>query len=759
MLPEGIAAHIFGVRHHGPGSARSLRRAMEALEPEAVLVEGPPEADSLVALAANPGMRPPVALLAYALDDPRRAAFFPFADFSPEWVAIQYALARHLPLHFIDLPMSHQLGLASAEAPSEPTEPPPEAADAPPEPPQLHLDPLGALARAAGYRDGERWWERMVEQRQEGADLFTAILEAMAALRQASPPSGDPLEALREAAMRQAIRLALEAGGGPVAVVCGAWHAPALTQLPPASDDQALLENLPQLEVAVTWTPWTYGRLSRFSGYGAGVDSPGWYHHLWSAPDRLAIRWMTRIAHLLRREGVEASTAQVIDAVRLADSLAALRDLSLPGLPELNEATRATLCFGSDLPMRLIHQKLIVGERLGAVPDETPMAPLQQDLRRAQKRLRLPADAAPRQLDLDQRKPMHLGRSHLLHRLALLGIPWGEPLRSHGGRGSFHEVWRLQWQPEFDVRLIEASMWGNTVETAATAFAVHAAQEASDLPALVALVNQTLLADLPQAIEQLMSRLQAETALSGDVPGLMEALPPLAHILRYGNVRQTDAQMVGGVVDGLVARLCIGLPGACASLDDDAARAMRDRLQPVHQAVGILQNEAHVDAWHRTLGQLADQRGLHGLIAGCSCRLLLDDRQLDPQQVARRMRLALTTAVEPSQAAAWVEGFLGGSGLILLHDEALLGILDHWVTNLSGQSFQALFPLLRRTFALFPPAERRQIGERLSRVGALAAPGAEAGPQLDLERAQAVLPMVARLLGLPLPGGPEEDGP
>src|SRR5712691_10740385 len=84
-------ATLYGVRHHGPGSARSLRAALEEQRPDVVLIEGPPEADGLVALAADPEMRPPVALLGYVPGEPKTAAFWPFAVFSPEWQAIGYA--------------------------------------------------------------------------------------------------------------------------------------------------------------------------------------------------------------------------------------------------------------------------------------------------------------------------------------------------------------------------------------------------------------------------------------------------------------------------------------------------------------------------------------------------------------------------------------------------------------------------------------------------------------------------------------------
>lgn len=677
-----MSVHIFGIRHHGPGSARSLRDALEQLQPDAILVEGPPDADPVLLLLNAPQMQPPVALLIYVPDQPHRSVYYPFAVFSPEWQALHYGLTNNVPVRFIDLPQAHQL----ADKPTstdDPTESETDAMDNVPndsdptvisEADKIRFDPLGWLGKAAGYSDGERWWEHMVEQRRNSVDLFAAILEAMSALRGEAQQSEDPIEAQREAYMRSCIRAAGESYQ-KIAVVCGAWHSPALAQMPPEKEDNALLKSLPKIKVQATWVPWTYGRLAYRSGYGAGVQSPGWYHHLWTTSDQIVIRWMVQVAQLLREQDLDASSANLIEAVRLAESLAALRDRPLPGLPELNQATQAVLCFGSDLPMRLIHEKLIVGERLGEVPDETPMIPLQQDLVKQQKRLRMPAEATQKTLDLDLRKPNDLERSHLLHRLTLLGIPWGELQRTSGKKGTFHELWRLQWQPEFVVTLISSGIWGNTISEAAASYARDTADRANELPILTRLLNQVLLADLPDAVSHLMTRLQAEAAITSDVAHLMSALPPLTNILRYGNVRKTDTEMVSHVVDGLVARICIGLPGACASLDDDAATAMYEKLNAVNSAIALLQNNEHLASWHKVLTQMSEQ-GLHGIISGRCCRLLMDASTFDADEAARRMGLALSTANEPPQAAAWVEGFLKGSGLLLLHDDKLWQVLD-----------------------------------------------------------------------------------
>lgn len=745
-----MSVTVFGIRHHGPGSARSLALALRELKPDALLVEGPPDADELLALASHSSMRPPVALLVYPPDEPKRAVYFPFAEFSPEWQAIRYALEHEVPVRFMDLPQAVQLALRepAEDGPDPKTETQPETP---------RQDPLRLIAEAAGYGDGELWWEQVVEQRRDGRDLFAALLELMATLREETADdvtSTDKMEALREAHMRQTIRRAEREGFERVAVVCGAWHAPALSQTTSTErEDAALLKGLPGRKVAATWAPWTYGRLTYRSGYGAGVQSPGYYQYLWSSPANVTASWMARVAQLLRGEDMDASSASVIEAVRLAEALAALRGRAVPGLPELNDATRAVLCFGDDTPLRLVAEKLIVGETLGEVPEETPGSPLQQDLSRAQKRLRLPPEASDRILDLDLRKPNDLERSRLLHRLKLLGVHWGRVERARG-KGTFHEVWRLRWEPELTVALIEAGARGNTIHDAATAFALEQAARARELPGLTAIVEQTLLADLAEAVGGVVKRLQEVAALSGDIPHAMDALAPLASVLRYGSVRQTDTRLVRQVVDGLITRVAIGLPNACASLGDEAAEEMYTRLVAVNTAVVTLEDEGHSALWHSTLKRMADQRQLHGLIAGRCCRILFDQSLLTAEEVSTKVGLALSHAGEPEQAARWVDGFLRGSGLVLLHNSALWEILDGWVASLKSDLFTRLLPLLRRTFSTFPAPERRQMGERARKGPAAHAKGSSATHDVDVDvaRADRVLPLCASLLGIELDG-------
>ncbi|MEV1024519.1 DUF5682 family protein [Streptomyces sp. NPDC050264] len=735
---------LLGVRHHGPGSARAVRRALDAARPRAVLIEGPPEADALVPLAAEEDMRPPVALLAHVVDEPGKSAFWPFAEFSPEWVAVRWALAHEAPVRFIDLPAAHSLAMREPEEPEEAVE----AAE------DVRVDPLRVLAETAGYDDAERWWEDVVEHRE--GDAFAALGEAMGALRESYGDGGHDRDPEREAHMRLQVRAAVREFGDSVAVVCGAWHVPALRRKTTVAADRALLKGLPKAKVDMTWVPWTHRRLARASGYGAGIESPGWYGHLFSVPDRPVERWLTKVAGLLRDEDRIVSSAHVIEAVRLAESLAVMRGRPLAGLTETIDAVRAVLCEGSDVPLSLIHDKLVVGDVLGEVPEAAPAVPLQRDLTRQQRTLRLKPAAAEKEMDLDLRGDTDVARSRLLHRLRLLGVAWGEPARSaRGSTGTFRETWRLRWEPELSVRVAEAGVWGTTVLAAAAAKAQADAVAATALADVTALAERCLLAGLPDALPVVMRILADRAALDTDVGHLAQALPALVRALRYGDVRGTDTGALAEVATGLAERVFVGLPPACAGLDTDAADRMRGHIDGVHSAVGLLADAALRERWRAVLRTLAARDSVAGVVRGRCARILLDEGALDDDGAARLMGLALSPGTPPGEAAAWIEGFVGGGaggGLLLVHDERLLGLVDAWLTGVSGTAFTDVLPLLRRTFSAYESGVRRSLGELVRRGPAASAPAGAGGvsgfaDELDLDRADAVVPVVRMLLG------------
>ncbi|MEM9671881.1 MAG: DUF5682 family protein [Bacteroidota bacterium] len=733
--------HVLGIRHHGPGSARSLRAALEQIKPDALLVEGPPEADSVLSYVQSPEIKPPVAILAYRVDQPQQASFYPFAEFSPEWQAIQYGLKNSIPVQFMDLPLAHRF--ATPEEAEEKDGKPKE------EKTSVAEYPLTHLARAAGFADTELWWEHQFELRVDHQDSFAAILEGMTALRDTLDLPEDRENDLREAYMRKILHEA-EKNHETIAVVCGAWHAPALVNQPPKKDDRILLKGLPKCKVETTWIPWTYRRLTFASGYGAGVMSPGWYHHIWQAkPDERGYGWMTQVARVFRQHQMDTSTAHVIEAIRLADTLAALRDLARPGLAEYNEATNTVLSFGDDSLLDLVQEALIVGQQMGEVPSEVPAVPLQSDVQQHQKKLRLKPSDERKALTLDLRKDLDRERSQFLHRLHVLGINWGTPAYV-SGKGTFKEQWNLYWEPEIAIRVIEKGIWGNTVASAATAYIKQQLNQVSALREVAQLLEQTLPANLPKALADLLQKLDELAALSGDIFQLMQALPPLANISRYGDVRQTDTAMINHVLDSLVSRISIGLPNASTSLNEDSAAEAFTRIQEMDSALRILQRDDYTQLWHQALVSLADHSQINGIVAGKACRILSESSIWNDEIIAQKFSLALSSAQSIGYSAAWLEGFLQGSGMVLILDETLWGLLDGWVAQLDEEIFVQTLPVLRRSFATFSKPERRKLGEKAKsgKQSVSVAAGVSQDTGFNHERATTALPLVKQLLGL-----------
>ncbi|MCR6489927.1 DUF5682 family protein [Amycolatopsis sp. OK19-0408] len=723
------ATHLLGIRHHGPGSARAVATRLAELEPDVVLIEGPPEADALVELTEDPAMQPPVALLAYATDDVSRAAFWPFAVFSPEWQALAYAREAGIPVRFCDLPAANTF----AAGPDEHAGPP--------------VDPLALLASAGGYDDPERWWDDVVESRRDNENPFDVIADAMTAVREdEEPPKGN--EARREAYMRTVLRRARKDGFENIAVVCGAWHVPALADpLPPASHDASVLKGLPKRKVACTWVPWTHGRLATASGYGAGVRSPGWYHHLFTTAEDVTTRWLAGVAAVLREEDLPVSTAHVIEAVRLAETLGTLRGRSSAGLAEVTEATRSVLCGGDEVQVELVTRRLVVGERLGEVPERVPQPPLAADLTATAKRLRLKKDPMVKELDLDLRTPGGLDRSKLLHRLRILGIEWGSREASaRRNKGTFRETWALAWEPSFEVDLVAAAVHGTTVPSAASAAVRGTVEGSPPLDEVTTAVENCLLADLPEALPEALAALDARAAADADVARLMSALPALARATRYGNVRGTDTGALRAVADRMLDRICAGLPPATHGIDDDAAARMAKLVDGVHDATSLLGEDAK-ERWLAALARLAERPSLPPLLAGRLTRILHDAGRLDALDIELRLGRALTPGVVPSAGAAYVEGFFDGGALLLVHDEGLLRVIDAWLASIPDDVFTEVLPLLRRTFGAFSGPEKRAIGQRAAGLTGTAAVVTVAD-ELDEERAEHVLPVLATLLGV-----------
>lgn len=740
---------IYGIRHHGAGCSKSLKASFTKNKPDVILIEGPPAANELLHHVANKkGLKPPVALLVYNPKELTEASYYPFTSFSPEYIAMEFAVEHDIPVAFIDLPplALQQLELEensqknSSEAPLE------ELTDEKDTLEFISKDPLSYIAKLDGCEDGERWWDTMVENRDASTTIFDAIESLMLALREGLPHLEEKTCQIREAYMRKQIRT-YEKKHENIAVVCGAWHVPAFINRPKIKDDNLLLKGIPRKKEVAAWIPWSYAKIASSSGYDAGVVSPAWYELLHNDTQDKIARWFVKAARLLRKEDLDASSAHVIEAVRLTHTLASVRNLTTPGLQEMYDTCICIFGNGREEPVKLIYDELIIGTRFGNVDAEISEIPLQKDFRTLSKKYKIKLDEKIWGLDLDLRKELHVAKSHFLNRLNILGIKWGNKLENQGyyKKGSFHEEWRLKWRPSYEIRLVEASLWGNTVDEATTNYVRHISIKSTDILEISDMILRCLEADLESPIPLLNQRLLDISAISTEIEKLMQLIPELVNIYQYGNVRKTDTSQVKEVIHGVIPRICIGFTNACYQLKEEAARELSEIILKFHRAINLFGAEELKEAWLYTLEQTFNATNSNPLIQGICLRLLLDEGAVNIDTAETEMALQLSPSVDTIEAATWLEGFLQGNALLIVHNKQLWNILNDWISQIKEERFTEMLPIIRRSFSQFSAADRKQIGG-VAKYGI--SPKENKQRVIDPERARTVVPIIQTLLGI-----------
>lgn len=771
--------HILGIRHHGPGSARSVCNALASIQPDCILIEGPPDANTIIGQLQHPDFKPPVALL---LNTPvqkevrSQVVFYPFAEFSPEWQALQYALRQQVVVEFMDLPLQHRFALEKqwaeqrlqqdqlltdeqALANEQEIELNQQDNIEPEHDLEQHYlsirrDPIQLLAEQAGYQDSERFWEHLVEQQPHAGQMFTAISDAMAALRDhllSQQPENytsedQLLEQYREAYMRKVIKQAEKQGYQNIVVICGAWHAPVLADIKTQNKaDTALLKGLPKVKVDAAWIAWTHGRLNRDSGYGAGVQAVGWYTHLWKHyqqtleenvdGEKITIDWLSKFAYALRQAGYDASSAQIIDAVQLIQSLLQLRGRRIPDLEDLFEVIRSVLNHGLDIPQPIL-TKLLEDEQLGQVPAELIELPIQKDFLQQVKHFRLKLEAPHRDITLDLREAFDLAKSQFLHCVKLLGLDWAELTGTGAKQGSFKEIWHLSWQPESSLYLNEMSLWGNSIQLATQSYLENRIKQCEDVAQIAELIENLLLSGLDQSLNLALDKLNELTTQHQDPSIILATLKPLITAIRYGSVRQFSMQYLHQLVEHLAIRLMLSLPNYCVQLNAEMAQQFAQQLQALYELLEQLQKDELQQLWQDTLQQLLYLEQMQGYLHGCCVRLAREQQLIDVEQTQGFLSRALSIGQTADYSAAWFEGFLTHQALLLIHEQSLWDTVSQWVNQLQEQQFIELLPILARTASSFSPAEAQQLIQKVTQKSTTVKQ--EVG-SLDIARAQMVL--------------------
>lgn len=765
--------NVFGVRHLSPGGAWHLRRYLDQLQPQLVLVEGLADAAELTVHLTKKRTKPPVAILAYTSTVPVRTLVYPLAKYSPEFQAVMWAHTNHVELQFFDLPSDIFLGLQDQDIERIEREarrgkeladqagdilngedPIDKTIDAE-KSPQVTESLYARLAQQCGEDDYDAFWERNFEHNLSNESYRLAAHHLGESLREidCDHPLRHAETLIREAYMRRKVEEAIERGVDPgkIVAVVGAFHAPVLHGgLPAITDDE--LARLPRRDSKLTLMPYSYFRLSSQSGYGAGNTAPAYYELMWEAFqhedfDGLAVRYLSLIARHVRDNGTHRSTAEVIEAVRLAKTLTALKDGMAPTLCDLHDAAITLIGHGDRASVAEAIAHVDVGTAIGELPKGVSRTSIQADFDRELSRLRLEkfCTTVNQDLTLDLRENrqakteasafLDLGRSSFLHRLRLLEVNFANHVVTHQQSATWAEAWQLQWSPESEISLVEAVLLGETVELA-TAYKFKLLIEKVDsIEGAAVLVRDACQCGMIETMDVARMRVQELSAQSSAFAAVASAAFELMHVIRYGDVRKFDCGPLMPLIEELFVQGCLSLHEA-ANCDAAAAKDLVvaiDSLNRVSLDFFAVINE---EMWKQRLQALSDADDRNPVLSGLACAILLERGWMDNSRLSREVSRRLSSGISADLGAGWFEGLAKRNRYALIARQALWEQLDQYIGSLDEPEFRRSLVFLRRAFGDFSTQEKRSIAENLAHLWGVTAEQASEvldGPLSDSE--------------------------
>lgn len=747
MSGAAVAAgvNIFGVRHLSPGGAKHLLEYLDELQPTAVLIEGPGDATDEIRHLTHTVTKPPVAILAFTEDLPVRTVLWPFAVYSPEYQGMRWAKEHGAEAEFIDLPSSVTLGLQDAlrlESGSRPVLKP--AADEQGEPTDDELQEqesvYSRIARLAGESDYDMYWERNYEHNASSGAYRAAILAFSARMRELSEsrelieqPREYAYNALREAYMRRQIRKKIEAGHQPekIVVICGAYHAAALADLADGMTDSELA-SLPTRSTKLTLMPYSYYKLSTMSGYGAGNGAPHYFELMWELmesgrAEELPHLYLSSVARQVRASGTHRSTAEVIEAVRLAESLAALHGGSAPTLRDLRDAAQTLLGHGDLSVVAESLARVDVGTAIGSLAEGVSQTPIQDDLNRLLKRYKLEkyksTVASDLALDLRENRRvssaeaayLDLHRSVLFHRLELLGISFVRNMPSGQSGATWAEHWIIQWSPEVEIQVVESTLLGETIEVAAAYVLREKLLECRSITDASALIRIACQCAMTSQMEESSRVLQSLAVDSRDVVAIAAAARELATIIGFGDIRKVDTAPLVPLLEELFRRGCLFLLDA-SGCNDEAAALM---ISAMNELNGIsLEHSGTLDTalWLQELQQLSQRDDRNPRLSGFACAILMERAAVSAEEVAAEVSRRLSPGIPADLGAGWFEGLSMRNRYGLLSRMSLWEQLNDYINALDDEEFKRALVFLRRAFSTFSPREKTMIAELLGEL-------------------------------------------
>ncbi len=751
IIPFDYSKNIvyFPIRHHSPACSYHLINTIKEYNPDCILVEGPQNANRLIPVLTNEKTLMPVAFYYFYKDTDKLISeeaddykcYYPFLNTSPEYNAFAYAKKLGIDSSFIDLPYSEILihtnnntGIRKEMEVQNYND-------------DYYLSEnkvFESICEKTGMRTFEEFWEKFfeIDALYISTEDFVARMMSYCYLTRQNTPEEimkDDGCLVREQFMASNIKKAAEKYKH-ILVVTGGFHTYGLYSLINSKDDITKIKthNFTEKQQNVYAMAYSFEAADALNGYASGMQNPGFYDSVWkqitnklslSEPlsdvyGNVVLDTILKTAKESGKEKLLITMSDISSAVNMYEGLYTIRGKKAPGLYELYDSVQSCFIKGevnaaSDTPLRIL-SRIATGSEIGKLCETEDKPPLITDFENICSKYRLKINTILEQkieLDIFSKKN-HIDISRFFYRMNFLETGFAKRIKgadiiNNVDRSRIREMWSYTRTINIDSALIDASVYGGTIEEACKRMALRRLKNEQQCSEASKLYVESFLMgiDISDGFSERMNDIIIQ---DGDFFSVGKAVYYFNMVCSLKKLYGVDSQSSEYFLKKCFQKIIIMLPSMMnvnSDYSQECIKICKMLYNIVSENILSDQYEVLIETF-KTMSQANNpEPALYGAVLG----LLYGSDVSYKLRINNAFNGYLTGTEEMrKQGAMFLRGLFCTARDIALIGQEFIIIVDNLIKSFEINDFMEILPELRLAFSYFNPYETDSIAEKVA---------------------------------------------
>ena len=761
---------FFPVRHHSPACAFHLKKIIEEFKPETILIEGPSDANFLMEYMIDENTTPPFCIYSSYIDKSKEKcrSYYPFLDYSPEFVAIKKSHELKINCSFIDMPF----GFIIENSENNKNKKPISIYDKDNNKFNVN-DYTSGLTKKAGLRSFAELWERDFEIKgilKKSEDFIKSVYALGYYMRLIE--NEDIETKNREYFMAKNIKECIDKKIDKILVVTGSFHVNGIIdKLKDFENIEREFNKLKKYNIQNSSNyliPYSFEEADQRKGYIAGIEYPAFYNNIWKKLNENLIEnaytetvknFIVKAAGI-NRDYYNVNIPDCINAYYMAINLAKLRGKNNAGVYELIDAVKSAFVKGEisleNTGNIELMMKLLSGIANGKVSSKSIVPPVVLDFRNLCKTHRIRIDkteTTESTLDIIKDKN-HFEKSKFFHKMRFLDIGFcklikGPDYIEKTDKNLAREIWKYKYNSQVEALLIDKSVYGTSVEELCLNFIKDKLKSRLNGEEISKLIIESTVMGLYNFLIDNYNEIENIILSDNDFISLCKALDNFSYLINIekinGNINKDRENIFSNVdiISKIKSLSKLGFILATQNMESiknlDEENALKYSVYIKNLFIYTLENE-DLDCREIFYGSIDSMTqntfGSSHIYAVC-LSIKYKSGKIDAKEFASIISNFLETA-ETESIAYFLNGIFLIARDILFINNDLINEIDKIVKNIEENKFIEILPNLRFAFTNLTPTETERLSLIIAKLYKTKESNTESISEEEIQRAKII---------------------